>query len=142
MVDQTHPEKTVVPTEEAIIHVGGMHCAACVARVEKTLQAMPGVQEALVNLATREAQLKFDPEKTDSSQFAKVLEDAGYTYEGMVELESPLAESRVDPEVRAFRNRFLTALTLSIPIFLLSMVHPLTHWLGLSSQAFNYLLLG
>ena len=142
MVDQTHPEKTVVPTEEAIIHVGGMHCAACVARVEKTLQAMPGVQEALVNLATREAQLKFDPEKTDSSQFAKVLEDAGYTYEGMVELESPLAESRVDPEVRAFRNRFLTALTLSIPIFLLSMVHPLTHWLGLSSRAFNYLLLG
>jgi P-type Cu+ transporter len=141
MTAPTDPGKATAPLEEAIIHVGGMHCAACVARVEKTLQAVPGVQEALVNLATREAQLKFDPATTDSSQFAQVLEDAGYTYEGMVELETPLAESRVDPEVRAFRNRFLAALILNIPIFLLSMVHPLPHWLGLSPQALNYLLL-
>ena len=141
MTDQTHPEKIAPPAEEAIIHVGGMHCAACVARVEKTLQAVPGVQEAVVNLATREAQLKFDPERTDNSQFARVLEDAGYTYEGMVELETPSAASRVDPEVRAFRNRFLTALILNIPIFLLSMVHSLPHWLGLTPQALNYLLL-
>ncbi len=138
---QNDPEKLKSPQGEAIIHVGGMHCAACVARVEKTLQAVPGVQEAVVNLATREAQLKFDPDKTDSSQFAKVLEDAGYTYEGMVELETPLAEPKVDPEVRAFRNRFLTALILNIPIFMLSMVHPLPHWLGLAPQALNYLLL-
>ena len=138
---QNDPEKLKSPQGEAIIHVGGMHCAACVARVEKTLQAVPGVREAVVNLATREAQLKFDPDKTDSSQFAKVLEDAGYTYEGMVELETPLAEPKVDPEVRAFRNRFLTALILNIPIFMLSMVHPLPHWLGLAPQALNYLLL-
>ncbi|HSO72333.1 MAG TPA: heavy metal translocating P-type ATPase, partial [Thermodesulfobacteriota bacterium] len=141
MTDQTHPEKIASPAEEAIIHVGGMHCAACVARVEKTLRAVPGVQEAVVNLATREAQLKFDPERTDSNQFARVLEDAGYTYEGMVELETPTAASRVDPEVRAFLNRFLTALILNIPIFLLSMVHSLPHWLGLTPQALNYLLL-
>ena len=138
---QNDSEKPKSPQGEAIIHVGGMHCAACVARVEKTLQAVPGVQEAVVNLATREAQLKFDPDKTDSSQFAKVLEDAGYTYEGMVELETPLAEPKVDPEVQAFRNRFLTALILNIPIFMLSMVHPLPHWLGLEPQALNYLLL-
>ena len=141
MAAQTDPEKMASPPGDAIIHVGGMHCAACVARVEKTLQAVPGVREAVVNLATREAQLKFDPDKTDSSQFAKVLEDAGYTYEGMVELDTPLVEAKVDPEVRAFRNRFLTALSLNIPIFLLSMVHPLPHWLGLSPQALNYLLL-
>jgi Cu+-exporting ATPase len=141
MTDQIHPGKAA-PVEEAIIHVGGMHCAACVARVEKTLRAMPGVQEAVVNLATREAQLKFDPDTTDSSQFAKVLEDAGYTYEGMVELEAPIAESRVDPEVRAFRNRFLVAVLFSIPIFLLSMVHSLPHALGLSPIALHYLLLG
>ena len=89
MTAQTGPEGTTTSPEEAIIHVGGMHCAACVARVEKTLQAVPGVQEASVNLATREAQLKFDPAKTDSSQFARVLEEAGYTYEGMVESGNP-----------------------------------------------------
>jgi Cu+-exporting ATPase len=141
MTAQPDSEKITASSEEAIIHVGGMHCAACVARVEKTLQAVPGVQQAVVNLATREAQLKFDPAKTNSSQFAQVLEDAGYTYEGMVELETPGVESRVDPEVRAFRNRFLVALLLNIPIFLLSMVHPLQHWLDLSPQTLNYILL-
>ncbi len=127
--------------EQAIIHVGGMHCAACVARVEKTLKAVPGVQEAVVNLATREAQLTFDPAVTDSSRFAQVLEDAGYSYEGMVELEATSAGLRVDPEVASFRRRFLLALALNIPIFLLSMVHPLPQWLGLAPQPLNYLLL-
>jgi Cu+-exporting ATPase len=141
MTAQPDSAKVRASSEEAIIHVGGMHCAACVARVEKTLQAVPGVQEAVVNLATREAQLKFDPAQTNSSQFARVLEEAGYTYEGMVELETPGVEPRVDPEVRAFRNRFLLALLLNIPIFLLSMVHPLPHWLGLSPQTLNYILL-
>ena len=120
--------------------------AACTAPpawpgLKRPCRQCPASKEAVVNLATREAQLKFDPERTDSSQFAKVLEDAGYTYEGMVELETPSAASRVDPEVRAFRNRFLTALILNIPIFLLSMVHSLPHWLGLTPQALNYLLL-
>ncbi len=142
MTAQTDPEKAAAPPEEAIIHVGGMHCAACVARVEKTLQAVPGVQEASVNLATREAQLKFDPSQTDRAQFARVLEEAGYTYEGMVELETPGGvEFRVDPEILAFRNRFLVALFLNIPIFLLSMVHPLPYWLGLSPQTLNSILL-
>jgi Cu+-exporting ATPase len=95
----------------------------------------------VVNLATREAQLKFNPATTDSSQLAKVLEDAGFIYEGMVELTAPGGEFREDPEVRAFRNRFLLALILNIPIFLLSMVHPLPHWLGISPQALNYILL-
>ncbi len=133
--------KSDAPLEQAIIHVGGMHCAACVARVEKTLKALPGVQEALVNLATREAQLTFDPTQTDTRRLAQVLEDAGYSYEGMVELAPSGQEVRVDPEVADFRRRFLLALVLNIPIFLLSMVHPLPHWLGLAPQSLNYLLL-
>jgi Cu+-exporting ATPase len=133
--------KSPEPAAQAIIHVGGMHCAACVARVEKTLKALPGVQDAVVNLATREAQVTFTAEPLDSSQLAQALEDAGYSYEGLVDLETPGAGLRVDPEVAGFRRRFLVALALNIPIFLLSMVHPLPQWLGLASQALNYLLL-
>ena len=32
--------------------IDGMTCASCVARVERALQAVPGVREAAVNLAT------------------------------------------------------------------------------------------
>jgi len=139
---QNAPDPVEGRLDEAIIHVGGMHCAACVARVEKTLQALPGVQEAVVNLATREAQLRFDPARVDTGRFAQALEEAGYVFEGMASLETPGSmEVRVDPEIRFFKNRFIVALILNIPIFLGSMVHPLPHWLGLSPQVTNYLLL-
>ena len=37
--------------------VGGMTCASCVARVEKALKKVPGVQDAAVNLATESARV-------------------------------------------------------------------------------------
>ena len=40
--------------------ISGMHCAGCVARVEKVLRSLPGVQEAQVNLATETATLHYE----------------------------------------------------------------------------------
>ncbi len=39
--------------------IGGMTCASCVARVERALQAVPGVEDASVNLATETARVRF-----------------------------------------------------------------------------------
>ena len=39
------------------LRIEGMTCAACVARVEKALKAVPGVTEASVNLATEIARV-------------------------------------------------------------------------------------
>ncbi len=49
----TEQEKTAVAT----VTIGGMHCAACSARVVKALKALPGVQEAEVSLETRQAKV-------------------------------------------------------------------------------------
>ena len=42
----------------ASIPVEGMTCASCVARIEKALEAVPGVAEANVNLATERASVR------------------------------------------------------------------------------------
>ena len=39
--------------------VGGMTCASCVARVERALKKVPGVQEVAVNLATESARITY-----------------------------------------------------------------------------------
>jgi len=44
-----------VPTGTAEFAIEGMTCAACVRRVEKAIQAVPGVSSATVNLATERA---------------------------------------------------------------------------------------
>jgi Cu+-exporting ATPase len=55
-----------------------MHCAGCVARVEKTLQSLPGVQDAQVNLATAKATLHYDPATLSLGDIAAQVEEIGY----------------------------------------------------------------
>ena len=45
------------PTAKLDLRVVGMHCAACVSRVEQALGSVPGVARATVNLATERAHL-------------------------------------------------------------------------------------
>ncbi|MDR2980688.1 MAG: heavy metal translocating P-type ATPase [Puniceicoccales bacterium] len=44
-----------IAVQKQRLHIQGMSCAGCVGRVEKALQAVPGVSEASVNLATEVA---------------------------------------------------------------------------------------
>ena len=55
--------------------ITGMSCAACVRRVEKTLQAVPGVLSASVNLATETAQVEGP---ATLAALATALQQAGY----------------------------------------------------------------
>ena len=41
--------------------VDGMHCAGCAARLERVLDALPGVREANVNFALERATVHLDP---------------------------------------------------------------------------------
>ena len=50
--------------EEIVAPVRGMHCAACVGKVERALTSVGGVHTASVNLATEQATVSFDPAMT------------------------------------------------------------------------------
>jgi P-type Cu+ transporter len=54
----------------------GMSCASCVGRVERAIQALPGVTDASVNLAAQSAQFQAGPEQIGLVQDA--LSSAGY----------------------------------------------------------------
>jgi P-type Cu+ transporter len=47
-----------VPQSSTTFNVGGMTCASCVSRVEKALRRVPGVTDAVVNLATETATVR------------------------------------------------------------------------------------
>ena len=62
----------------ATLAVEGMTCAACSGRVEKALNAVPGVTEATVNLATERATVRFDAAETTPLALAEAVQRAGY----------------------------------------------------------------
>ena len=48
---------SINPPINLTLHITGMTCASCVARVEKAIDKVPGVQQVSVNLATEQAQI-------------------------------------------------------------------------------------
>ncbi len=60
------------------VEVEGMSCASCVAHVESALNAVPGVDEATVNLATRKATVRYASEAVGVTGMVDSVRQAGY----------------------------------------------------------------
>ena len=105
---------------EARFGVQGMTCAACVARVERTLKKLPGVQEATVNLATQSARVEFEPDKVSLDTIQTAVLNAGY--EPLPVQASAQASSRGGAsEEEDLRRDLRLAALFTIPLFIISM---------------------
>lgn len=71
---------TYIKSEEITIDIGigGMTCASCVARVEKALNKVAGVESATVNLATESARIKGQSSDMDDARLRRAIREAGY----------------------------------------------------------------
>src|SRR5574337_149693 len=68
---------TAAPANRLELQVTDMTCASCVARVEKALKAVPGVEAASVNLATERATVQAGAE-VRAEALADAVRQAGY----------------------------------------------------------------
>ncbi len=60
------------------LKVQGMTCNHCVMRVAKALKAVPGVQDAQVDLQKAEAMVTHDEAKVGKEKLAAAVAEAGY----------------------------------------------------------------
>jgi Cu+-exporting ATPase len=58
-------------------YIKGLHCASCVYTTEKALKTIPGVSQAVVNLATGNATVE-SKEKVNQVKIKDVIKDSGY----------------------------------------------------------------
>ncbi|HEY4375752.1 MAG TPA: cation transporter, partial [Acidimicrobiales bacterium] len=78
----TTPAPSPTQTAECVetsLNIGGMTCASCVRRVEKTLTRVEGVVAASVNLANETATVSFDPVFTSLEALTTAVTRSGYT---------------------------------------------------------------
>jgi Cu+-exporting ATPase len=96
------PPAPPVPGERTIrIPVSGMTCAACQARVQRTLQRQPGVVDAGVNLMMHDATVRYAPEAVSPEQLVAAIRDTGYGAELPPPVEDAFAEQEARDEAQA-----------------------------------------
>jgi P-type Cu+ transporter len=117
--------------------IQGMTCAACVRRVERALTKVEGVAEAVVNLVTQRATVRFDPGTTNQSALTQAVEAAGYRVpQAMIATTAPssrghtiadgkTASSAEAKEEGQLRRDLRTAVLLTAPLLVLAMSHGL-----------------
>lgn len=100
----------------------GMSCASCAARVDKTLNGLPGVYQATVNYATAVAQVEYNPEVCSDATLQSAVQDAGYDL--LVDTGEDIADKAEEIRLTRYRKikrRTVAALLLSLPIMVISM---------------------
>ena len=137
---------TDTPREnELTIPVQGMTCAACSARVQRTLERTPGVSAANVNLMTGSATVSYDPASTTPERLVEAIRDTGYGAElhdagASIEEVTGAEDAARDRERHELRSKFavsLAAALLSIPLsmpsrpwLLFALTLPVMGWAG------------
>jgi P-type Cu+ transporter len=107
------------PSGTVDLAIGGMTCASCASRVEKRLNAIPGVA-ASVNLATERAHVVV-PRGTTADDLIAAVATTGYS----ATVPPPASHRAIDgadEELRELRPRLIVSAVLTVPVVLLSMV--------------------
>jgi copper ion binding protein len=68
----------IIMSKTTTLKIQGMTCNHCVMRVAKALKAVPGVQDALVDLQKAEAVVTYDEAKVTQDKLSFAVVDAGY----------------------------------------------------------------
>lgn len=97
--------------------VEGMHCAGCVASVEKSLLAIDGVQSAIVNLPLENVLINFEMELPFIT-LKDGLQSAGYT---LVDKSPQDLSAQKEKDIADWRKRFIWTSLLGTPLLIFAM---------------------
>src|SRR5262245_14805296 len=128
--EASKPRRPAVDDSPSVtLAIQGMHCASCVTTIENALAAVPGVEDASVNLGTARAEVRgLD---LDSPRLIAAVRESGYDARPA---EEPSAEADAEAarEARNVLRRTLVAAALTLPVVVISMaeIHfPGRNWL-------------
>ena len=115
-------------TKNVQLKVFGLPNSSSATALEDVLRLLPGVLSAVVNLSTSRVQISHNPSLTGLRTLVEATENLGYNAivadsdDNNAQLES-LAKTR---EIQEWRRAFWTSFSFAVPVFLISMVVPMT----------------
>ncbi|XP_028326126.1 copper-transporting ATPase 2 isoform X2 [Gouania willdenowi] len=97
--------------------ITGMTCASCVHTIESKLTSTKGILQASVALATKKAQIQFNPDVLGARDIVHIIQSLGFE----TSLEKTGFSNHLDhsEEIQQWRNSFLLSLVFGIPVMAL-----------------------
>lgn len=121
-----------VASQTIDLGVEGMTCASCVRRVEKAIDAVPGVVSAAVNLATERATVKLVA-GTPLSSIEAAVRAAGYEPRRLDHVDTDAHQAAKDEDYRKLKRDFIISAVFTLPLFVMEMgahlIPAVGHWL-------------
>ena len=97
--------------------IGGMHCAACAAAIERVTKKLDGVRSSNVNLVMNRLIIEYDETKVSDEKIIQKIEKAGFTATHHLGADAPMPPA----QPRAGLRRRIILLLLAFVDFLLAM---------------------
>uniref|UniRef100_A0A3Q2D1E6 P-type Cu(+) transporter n=1 Tax=Cyprinodon variegatus TaxID=28743 RepID=A0A3Q2D1E6_CYPVA len=107
-------EDNAVTQGKLDLQITGMTCASCVHKIESKLTSTKGIHSASVALATKKAQIQFDPEVLGARDIVRIIQSLGFE----TSLEKTGFKNNLDhsEEIRQWKNSFLLSLVFGLPV--------------------------
>lgn len=131
-------ESTQNPTATRI-GIRGMHCAACVAKVEQALSQTPGVVRASVNLASEEALVEYLPGQVSLSGLGTAVASTGFEMVERGENVEEEIERQHRDDYLLLKRKLIVSAVLTVMILVGSMT-PLLSFLPFGAPVWLFVL--
>lgn len=95
------------------LKIGGMHCAACSASLQKALNRNKNIKDAQVNISTEKAVVQYDENTIDLEGIAAIVEKCGF----YVQQKEEDAQERLDK----LKRRLVFCIIFTVPLFYTAM---------------------
>ncbi|MCO5465926.1 heavy metal translocating P-type ATPase [Enterococcus faecalis] len=120
--------------ESKTFDIEGMSCASCAQTIEKAVNQLSGVQQAIVNLATEKLVVSYDDHQVTSAKIIKAVTDAGYqaTEEVAAGATADQDREKKQKHIAEMWQRFWISAVFTVPLLYIAM----GHMVGLPLPAF------
>lgn len=130
--------------ESKTFDIEGMSCASCAQTIEKAVNQLSGVQQAIVNLATEKLVVSYDDHQVTSAEIIKAVTDAGYqaTEEVAAGATADQDREKKQKHIAEMWQRFWISAVFTVPLLYIAMGHmvglPLPDFLNPMTHAMTF----
>ena len=104
--------------KKEILRIGGMSCAACAAKIDRSLNGLPGVTSAAANFGNNTATVTYDESEVSHERIVSAVNKAGYT---VIEGDASQIAEADRKEARERKVNLLIAIVFAVPLAIYAM---------------------